>query len=268
MSFLGYGSQPDYTNGAPQAYSGFPGGGPTQAPVGAQMGFNPGVTTPWEQQYGQIGEQNVGKQRWNIFQGDTSYDKYVPVMGALPWDNPIAKNFGGANNLFGPSKDQIGANFNTPGGSGLTANPYADGTSSVQGGVYGQTPGFTPGFQGGQQPVPGSVGGPMANNPADMNGKNASLYAQGTDPTAPAQTPQNYEDLTKQIGSLSYEQLLSLDTSGGYKNWFKNAAQDYSNAYANQDYAKQAGQTQEYAQNHLQDAYGQLMQRMNQAGLL
>lgn len=83
--------------------------------------------------------------------------------------------------------------------------------------------------------------------------------------------PQTFNDLINQINGFSDQQLWSIDTSGNYLKQFQKTAQDYSNAFANDDYRKSAeaaGWNQDTVTSWLDAAYKRLMQRLGDNYLL
>lgn len=85
--------------------------------------------------------------------------------------------------------------------------------------------------------------------------------------------PTNIPELQKAIGGYSQDQLRQMDTSGAYKEAFRQVSQNYANDFADPYYAKRTSAadprwTQQNVGNWLQSAYSGLTDRLNKAYLL
>jgi hypothetical protein len=269
MSVFGYGST--YNPTAAQAYQPYQGTpvAPSVAPAMAPINFSPSVTSPWENPGKYLaGTNSSSSKNWL---GMTDSESYFEDWRQKPWENPIAKAFGAENSLAGPTAQKqqgIAANWN----SGATPNINQYGIRGIAG--------------------PGAVqSGINPNNPFDQVGQIMPGKGGQGGGLSTIINPKTPQQLYAQIGQLDANQLQLLTSRlPSITQGFAQASQDYSNAYANTNFSRQAMANrplsarsgvssnpaeaavglgdQARTQDWLQQAYNQLLGRLNENYLL
>lgn len=220
------------------------------------INWNPAATDPWKT------EQYVSGYEY-----ETDYNPFRPLVGQnankysgnavysqVPWQNPIA-------NLFGSNTDNLGgvglgkqvgfSSFAQPDQSKSFFQPTGDVTNDARAMADGQV-------------------GHATNYSDPFNVKGGVMDPKGGKaPDPQVLSPNSVQDLYSQVGQLDGRQLAQLSGQwAGVNARFQGAANIYANAYANEDYAKQAGMSQQDTSNWLQAAYNRLSSGMSANGFL
>lgn len=259
MSAYGYGSsyQPltplQNSPTIAQTVPGYQGVAPMPTVIGA-VNWNPQANAAWGDMgnYTYAWDQNKDNSATGrIAQGITGHDstKYTAEQHKYPWQNVISSMFG------------QGSQFNLNGANEGNGNQYTMPTAGNQ--DYGANSPWHP-----TQNYAGGLNDPAYQNQFgnSANAVNPNQPKAGADPM---NNPQSVQQLYQQIQGLSTGQLQHLSSNfNNISTGFGYAAQEYANAYGNQNYMKQNPLNPMKTTDWLQASYNTLTNRLNDNGLL